>query len=80
MLATGQAKATRVVRLKVLGLGYGPAVETIAMALAGVPGVRSAKVVAASAMAHVECHPDVGGEDLLGVLGGIGFRGEVVAG
>ena len=78
MLATGQAKATRIVRVRVLGLGYGPAVETIAMALAEVPGVRSAKVVAASAMAHVDCHVDVGADDLLGVLGGIGFRAEVV--
>jgi hypothetical protein len=79
MLATGQVKATRIVRLRVHGLGYGPAVETIAMALAEVPGVRSAKVIAATATAHVECHMDVGGQDLLAVLGGIGFRGEVVS-
>jgi hypothetical protein len=80
MLATEKASATRVVRLRVFGLGYGPAVETIAMAFAEVPGVRSAKVVAASATAHVECHMDVGAGDLLAVLGGIGFRGEVVGG
>jgi hypothetical protein len=78
MLATEKAKATRIIRLRVFGLGYGPAVETISMALAEVPGVGSAKVVAATTMAHVECHVDVGGEDLLAVLRGIGFRGEIV--
>ena len=79
MLATGKVQATRIVRLRVFGLGYGPAVEAIAMALAEVPGVGSAKVIAANATAHVDCHVDVGGEDLLAVLQRVGFRGEVVA-
>jgi hypothetical protein len=77
MLAT--ERATRVVRLRVHGLGYGPAVEVIAMALAEVPGVRAAKVIAVSSSAHVECGPDVGSGALLGVLRQVGFRGEVVA-
>ena len=78
MLAT--RNTTRIARLRVHELGHGPAVEAIALELAAVPGVRSAKVVAASAMAHVECHPDVGAGDLLEVLRGIGFSGEVVLG
>ena len=79
MLATEKVSATRIARVRVHGLGYGPAVETIAMAFAAVPGVLSAKVVAATATAHVECHMDVGGDDLLAVLQGMGFRGELVA-
>jgi copper chaperone CopZ len=78
MLTMQNASATRIARLRVHGLGYGPAVETIAMTLAEVPGVRSAKVNAATSTAHVECHVDVGAGDLLEVLGVIGFRGEVV--
>jgi copper chaperone CopZ len=71
--------STRIARLQVHGLGYGPAVEAIALALAAVPGVRSAKVIAASSTAFVECQPEVGGADLLGVLGSVGFRGELLA-
>jgi hypothetical protein len=71
--------ATRIARLRVHGLGYGPAVETIAMALAEVPGVRSAKVVAGASLAHVECGREVSGEALLATLRRVGFRGEVVS-
>ena len=80
MLATGQVKATRIVRLRVHGLGYGPAVEAIAMALAGIPGVESAKVAAAGSMAHVACRPEVSGAALLGALARLGFRADVLAG
>jgi hypothetical protein len=74
MLAT----ATRGMSVRVLGLRKGPAVEQVAIELASIPGVASAKVVAATGLAYVSLAAETSHSAVLTAVRRAGFAGEIL--